>query len=371
MSVQAGVGSARLLGSGLWATVAYESSGNIAISPYSVAVALGMTLAGARGQTRTEMEDVLGGGVGLGEIARLLDEQDGAQESAGEVLDAANAIFAQAGLAWRQEFLDVLDSEFGAEPHMVDYADAEAARSTINGWTSARTRERIPEIVPAGVLTAESRLVLVNALYFKGAWEEPFWEHSTADAEFHLADGTTIPVPTMRLALHAATGAGDSWRALRLPYVGGRTAMTILLPEPGRLPDVEALVAAGMWDALLDVPEGGRMDVSLPRFTFRTGAALGEHLSALGMPTAFSDAADFSAMTEAEQLKISEVLHEVFIAVDEAGTEAAAATAVLMQRAAGIPAPPEPFVVDRPFLFVIHDVEHGTPLFVGRVADPR
>ena len=366
MSVAAGVGSTRLLGSGLWATVASDTAGNVALSPFSVAVALGMTLAGAAGQTRGEMEDVLGGGDGLGDATRVL-------EDTGDdvVLDVANALFAQAGLSWRPDFLDTLADDFAAEPRMVDFAETEAARGTINRWTSERTHERIPEIVPTGVLTAESRLVLVNALYFKAPWAEPFWEQSTADADFHLDDGSAVPVPTMRLALHAATGTGDCWRSVRLDYAGGRTAMTVLLPEPGRRQELEALVAAGTWDALLDVPDGARVDVSLPRFTFRTGAGLGAALSALGMPTAFGDDADFSGMTEAEDLKISEVLHEVFIAVDEAGTEAAAATAVVMQRAAGIPAPPEPFVVDRPFLFVIHDVEHGTPLFVGRVADPR
>jgi serpin B len=367
MSVKAGVGTARLLGAGLWATVAYEDRGNLALSPFSVAVALGMTLAGAEGQTRSEIEDVLGGGTGLGDVAGFLEGEGGGDV----VIDAANALFAQAGLAWRQEFLDTLADVFGAEPRMVDYAETEPARSAINGWTADRTRDRIPEIVPTGVLTPECRLVLVNALYFKAPWAEPFWEHSSADADFHLDDGSTVTVPTMRLVLHAATGTGDAWRALRLDYAGGRTAMTLLLPDPGRQADVEALLAAGMWEALLEVPDGGRVDVSLPRFTFRTGTALGEHLAALGMPTAFTDAADFSGMTDAEPLKISEVFHQVFIAVDEAGTEAAAATAVVMQRAGGMPASPEPFVVDRPFLFVIHDVEHGTPLFVGRVADPR
>ncbi len=367
MSVAAGVGSARLLGAGLWATVASETPGNIALSPFSVAVALGMTLVGAEGQTRTELEDVLGGGAGLGDVARLV-------EGAGDelvTLDVANALFAQAGLAWRQAFLDTLADEFAAEPHMVDFAQAEDARTAINAWTAQRTRDRIPEIVPAGILSAESRLVLVNSLYLKAPWSEPFPEHGTVDADFHLADGSSVPVPTMRLALHASTGAGDSWRSLRLEHAGGLTAMTILLPEPGHHADVEALLAAGMWEALTDVPDSGRVDVSLPRFTFRTGTRLREPLEALGMPTAFTDEADLSGMTGAEPLKISEVLHEVFVAVDEAGTEAAAATAVLAQRAGAMPAAAEPFVVDRPFLFVIHDVEHGTPLFVGRVADPR
>jgi len=274
-------------------------------------------------------------------------------------------------VAWRREFLDALVDAFGAEPRMVDFAETEDARRTINAWTSERTRARIPEIVPVGILDADSRLVLVNALYFKAAWTEPFWERSTAEADFHLDDGTSVPVPTMRLALHARTGSGDCWRSLRLDYAGGRVAMTVLLPEPGRRSELEALLAAGVWDVLLDTPDSGRVDVSLPRWTMRTGCRLAGPLSELGMPTAFTDDADFSGMTEGEDLKISEVLHEVFVAVDEAGTEAAAATAVVMARAAGIPAPPEPFAVDRPFLFVVHDVAHGTPLFVGRVADPR
>ena len=368
MSVRAGVGAARAVGSGLWATVASETPGNVALSPFSVAVALGMTMAGAEGQTRAEMEDVLGGGGrGLGDMLRMLElesDQD-------VVLESASALFAQAGLAWRQTFLDELTEGFLADPHMVDFAATEDARTAINAWTSEQTRDRIPEIVPAGVLDPDSRLVLVNALYFKAPWAEPFWERSTVDADFHLADGAAVPVSTMRLALHAWSGAGDCWRSVRLTHAGLGTALTVLLPEPGRLAELEALLAAGVWDALLDVPDFGRVDVSLPRFTFRSSAALGEHLAALGMPTAFTDEADFSGMTADQDLKISEVLHEVFVAVDEAGTEAAAATAVVMARAAGIPAPPEPFVVDRPFLFVIHDVKHGTPLFVGRVADPR
>jgi len=366
VSVTSGVGAARAVGSGLWAAVASETPGNVALSPFSVAVALGMAMAGAEGQTRAEMADVLAGGDGLDDVAGLV-------AAAGDdvVLDAANALFAQAGVAWRREFLDALVDAFGAEPRMVDFAETEDARRTINAWTSERTRARIPEIVPVGILDADSRLVLVNALYFKAAWAEPFWQRSTAEADFHLDDGTSVPVPTMRLALHARTGSGDCWRSLRLDYAGGRVAMTVLLPEPGRRSELEALLAAGVWDVLLDTPDSGRVDVSLPRWTMRTGCRLAGPLSELGMPTAFTDDADFSGMTEGEDLKISEVLHEVFVAVDEAGTEAAAATAVVMARAAGIPAPPEPFAVDRPFLFVVHDVAHGTPLFVGRVADPR
>jgi serpin B len=367
MSVKAGVGTARALGSGLWATSASETPGNVALSPFSVAVALGMTMSGAAGSTRAEMGDVLAGGDGLDDLVRVMEQVSDEHV----VLEAANAVFAQAGIAWSGDYLATLADDFGAEPRMVDFAATEDARATINDWTAERTRDRIPEIAPAGVLDADSRLVLVNALYFKASWAEPFQERATVAADFHLADGSAVAVPTMRLTLHARTGRGDAWRSLRLEHAGGRTAMTILLPDPGRQLDVEALLAAGMWEALLDVPDSGRVEVSLPRWTMRTGSRLADALAALGMPTAFTDDADFSGMAKDEALKISEVLHEVFVAVDEAGTEAAAATAVVMARAAGMPSPPEPFLVDRPFLFVIHDVEHGTPLFVGRVADPR
>jgi serpin B len=225
------------------------------------------------------------------------------------------------------------------------------------------------------VLDEETLLVLVNALYLKAAWEDPFHESSTADADFHLADGTAVEVPTMLGHVGARVGSGDGWRSARLPYVGGTLAMTVVLPDSGRLAEVEALVAERDWSAVLDAPSHARLELRLPRFTVRAGARLREVLVALGMPTAFTDDADFSGLTVEEPLKISEVLHEAFVAVDELGTEAAAATAVVMQRAGAMPEPPVPFVVDRPFLFVIHttghDVEDGTPLFVGRVADPR
>ena len=147
----------------------------------------------------------------------------------------------------------------------------------------------------------------------------------------------------------------SGWRSARLPYVGGTLAMTVVLPDSGRLADVEALVAERDWSAVLDAPSHERLELRLPRFTVRAAARLGELLATLGMPTAFTDDADFSGLTVDEPLKISEVLHEAFVAVDEEGTEAAAATAVVMQRAGAMPQPPVPFVVDRPFLFAIHE----------------
>jgi len=328
----------------LYAAVAAEP-GNLAVSPHSVAVALNLAAYGARGRTRAEIEAVVAGA--------------GQPVDGGEWVElaSANRLFGQQGLGWADDLEAMLS--------VVDYADEPAARAAINEWTAEQTHDLIPEIVPGGVLDAETLLVLVNALYLKAAWDTPFDESSTSDAGFHLADGTVVRVPTMLGHVGAAAGAGDGWRSARLPYVGGRLAMTIVLPDEGRLADVEA-----RWDTLLEVTEHQRLELHLPRFTVRAAARLGEVLSALGMPTAFTDEADFSGFTTDEQLKISEVLHEAYVAVDEQGTEAAAATAVVMQRAGATPAPPVPFVVDRSFLFAIHSVDDSVPLFVGRVVDP-
>ena len=325
--------------------------GNLAISPHSVAVALTLAAYGARGRTRDEIEAVVAGAGQPVEVGEWVE------------LSSANRLFGQQGLAWRPDLQELLT--------VVDYADSDAARGVINEWTSGQTYERIPEIVPDGVLDEETLLVLVNALYLKAAWSDPFRESSTTDADFHLSDGTVVQVPTMLGHVGAQVGAGDGWRSARLPYVGGTLAMTVVLPDSGRLADVEALVAERDWSAVLDAPSHERLELRLPRFTVRAAARLGELLAALGMPTAFTDDADFSGLTVDEPLKISEVLHEAFVAVDEQGTEAAAATAVVMQRAGAMPQPPVPFVVDRPFLFAIHTTSDATPLFVGRVDDPR
>ena len=334
----------------LYAALAGEP-GNLAISPHSVAVALNLAAYGARGRTRDEIEAV------VGEAGKPVEGGEWVE------LSSANRLFGQQGLAWQPDLQELLT--------VVDYAESEAARAVINRWTSEQTHERIPEIVPAGVLDEETLLVLVNALYLKAAWQDPFRETSTTDADFHLADGTVVQVPTMLGHVGAQVGAGEGWRSARLPYVGGTLAMTIVLPDAGRLADLEALVAERDWSLVLDAPAYERLELRLPRFTVRAAARLSELLVALGMPTAFTDDADFSGLTVDEPLKISEVLHEAFVAVDEEGTEAAAATAVVMQRAGAMPEPPVPFVVDRPFLFAIHTVEGGVPLFLGRVNDPR
>jgi serpin B len=376
------------LAGGLYGRLA-KADGNLALSPYSVAVALAMTRNGAAGGTAEEMSTVLGleavgldldafnGGINaltqaVGGLAGTFDRPD--DDPAEIALDSANALFGDQSVTWNEEFLGELARSYGAGMQAVDYvADAEAARTAINGWTAERTHNRIPEIVPEGAIGDLTRLVLVNALYFKAPWAKELEESATSPRPFEVPGQDSVQVDTMAGIVEPASyGAGDGWQAARLPYFGGTLAMTVVLPDAGAMAAVEEAVSGGGLRDILMAPEPQAVQLLLPKWTFSSGSALKQVLTELGMPTAFDpDSADFSAMTAdgGTDLHVDDVVHQTFIAVDEHGTEAAAATAVLM----GTTSMPETvdFVVDRPFLFVIHDTAHLTPLFLGRVTDPR
>jgi serpin B len=370
------------LAGGLYGGLAAKP-GNVVLSPYSVGVALAMTLAGAGGRTAAEMRHVLGVTSdarfhgGLNALTGHVDGLAGAQERADGsravlALDGANQLYGQSGVAWERDFLDVLAREYAAGLRTVDYENAhEQARELINDWVAGRTQDRIPELIPVGVLDPLTRLVLVNALYLKAPWETPFEKSLSKSTPFHRSDGSSVDVDTMvQPMLESTLTQGNGWRAARLPYAGRTIAMTLVLPDPGRMRQVEKqLTTVGLADAL-SPGRAATLDVRLPKWTFRTQAPLNDVLQQLGMRAAFNqDRADFQPMTEEDlDLYVSAVLHESFIAVNEEGTEAAAATAVVVtDESAPVT---EPFHVDRPFLFAIHDTEHGIPLFLGRVEDP-
>jgi serpin B len=377
-AIDTGAASVLALGGGLYGQLV-GAGGNLGLSPYSAAVALGMTVNGAAGTTRDEMLSVLAASDtaalddGLNALTTYVESLAGPVphvKHAEIALASANQLFGQAGIAWHRPFLDTLARSFGAGLREVDYETAtEQARTAINGWTAEQTHDRIPEIIPSGAIDAMTRLVLVNALYFKAPWADPFEVGATTDDEFHLGSGGSVTVPTMHGS--AGYGEGDGWRAAHLGYAGGTLAMTVVLPDEGREDDLDALVAGGGLPDLLEV-QPSEVALSLPRWKFLVGESLTDALTGLGMRTAFdADAADLSGMTTDDHLFVGNVLQQVFIAVDEAGTEAAAATAVVMEATSVQADLPAPLVVDRPFLFVIHDVEHGTPLFLGKVVDPR
>jgi serpin B len=363
----------------LYRLVAADAS-NVVVSPASIAIAVAMARAGARGETAAEIDDVLRA-LGSAEHAAWISALDQAlasrtgtfEDAMGEPMEVtlriANAPFGQRGFPLEPAYLEALGARFGAGLRLVDYAgDPEAARALINAWVDDRTERRIPELLSPGDVDALTRLVLVNAIYLKAAWQQPFPETSTRPAPFTRPDGSTIDVPTMATSAEYAYAAGDGWRAVELPYVGGQLAMTILVPDDlaAFVDDLDAAAFAAITDALAPA----MVDLSMPKFGIETKADLVRTLAALGMPTAFDpERADFSGMTAAERLYVSAVVHQANIDVDEKGTEAAAATAVVM-RATSQPAERVTLRVDRPFLFAIRDVPTGTILFLGQVADP-
>jgi len=380
-AVPATVDALQSFGADLYRRLA-DRPGNVVCSPYSVALALAMTRNGARGSTAAEIDRVLHAPAlaalngGLNALGQHLDSRAGdrkrADGSTAKVsLAGASSLWGQRGIRWEQAFLDALAQDYGAGVRMVDYAgDADSARQAINAWTGARTAGRIPQLVPAGVLDRLTRLVLVNAISLKAPWEEPFKKAQTHHAPFTRADDSQVRVPMMRGLLRSAGhSTGPGWQAVDLRYAGSQLAMAVVVPDQGRLPALQGDLDGAALGRLLAGFRPGAVALSLPRWTFRARADLGDLLGALGMPTAFTNRADLTGMTAQERLLIAAVLHEAFIAVDEEGTEAAAATAVAL-RTTSAPPPPVRITVDRPFMFVIHDVETATPLFVGRVDDP-
>ena len=355
--------------------------GNVVISPASVALALAMARAGARGETAAQMDAVLRD---LGSDARASDINaldaalaarsgrfaDGQGTPLEVALRIANAPFGQRGMPLQAAFLDALASRFGAGLRLVDYAaDTEAARRTINGWVADQTEGRIPELLAPGILSRDTRLTLVNAIYLKAPWTIPFNADATATATFTRADGSQVGVPFMNGSADRGYAEGSGWRAVELPYVGGSLALDVIVPD-----DLAAFEAGLTQEGLAELTGALRertVTLALPRFGIETSAGLADALAALGMPLAFDpDRADFSGITTAEPLYISAVVHQANIDVDEKGTEAAAATAVVMSRGAMPADGPVTLRVDRPFLFVLRDLPTGAILFLGRVADP-
>jgi len=354
--------------------------GNLFYSPHSISVALAMTYAGARGETAQQMAATL---QFLLEQERLhpafnwLDVElasrgEGAQgkDDEGFRLNIVNAIWGQKDYGFLPTFLDVLAENYGAGLRILDFMnETEKSRLTINDWVSDQTEERIKDLIPEGVITSLTRLVLTNAIYFNAAWEYPFNEDVTADGHFYLLDGGQVIVPMMKQTEAFGYTDGEGYQAVELLYDGGELSMVILLPAPGNFEAFEeGLQAQQVCDIISGLQFTG-VALTMPKFEFDSEFSLTDTLAGMGMPIAFSGAADFSGMTGSPDLFISEVLHKAFVSVDEAGTEAAAATAVIVGETA-IPGQPVEVTIDHPFIFLIRDIETGAILFVGHVMNP-
>jgi serpin B len=355
--------------------------GNLFYSPYSISLALAMTYAGARGETAQQMADALQFILEQERLhpafnwldAELAQRGEGAQGKDGEGfrLNIVNAIWGQKNYEFLTEFLDVLAENYGAGLRILDFiAEAEKSRVTINDWVSDQTEGRIEDLIPEGVINEWTRLVLTNAIYFNAAWAYPFDEDMTADGTFYLLDGGQVTVPMMKQTESFGYTDGGGYQAIELLYDGGELSMVILLPEAGQFEAFEEGLGAQQVTNIVSRLQLTEVALTMPRFEFDSEFGLKETLAGMGMPIAFSpDDADFSGMTGNRELVISDVVHKAFVAVDEAGTEAAAATAVIMTNTA-VPPPPVEVTIDRPFIFLIRDIETGAILFVGRVLNP-
>jgi len=357
-----------------------EQGGNLFYSPYSISAALAMTYAGARGDTERQIADALHFVLSQDRLhpafnaldLELASRGEGAEgkDEKGFRLNIVNAIWGQEDYKFLAEFLDVLAENYGAGLRLLDFVNApEESRITINDWVSDHTEGRIEDLIPQGVIDALTRLVLTNAIYFNAAWLNPFNEDMTADDTFHLLDGGEVIVPMMSQTESFGYAEGDGYQAVELPYDGSELSMVIMLPQAGQFGAFEGSLNADLVDTIMKDLEYRQVALTMPKFEFESDFSLVNTLAAMGMPVAFSTAADFSGMTGTRDLFIAEILHKAFVSVDEAGTEAAAATAVVMKLTA-TPEEPVGVAVDRPFVFLIRDVETDAILFVGRVVNP-
>ncbi len=355
-----------------------KKQGNLIFSPASIAIALAMTREGATGVTAKEMDETLGKTTG-GDAKALLKALQSSPKvgKPGEAmppeLALANRLFGDGKTPFVKRFLDVTRDDYGAPIEAVDFGKSEAARTLINKWVEKQTRDKIKDLIAPGIVNERTRLVLVNAIYLKAQWVASFHEAATKPAKFTLADGSKKDVPTMHTEASAKLGSYAGARTLDLPYnavAGGpRLSMLIVVPDKAKLAAIEATYAKeGLAGFLKATNTQSEVNVALPKFKFGSDFSLGDALQAMGMKRAFTEGvAEFDGMTTAQRLHISKVIHKAFIAVDEKGTEASAATAVIMGDDGATKA--RAFFVDRSFAFFIHD-ENGTVLFGGRVFDP-
>ncbi len=361
------------------------TDGNLFFSPHSISTALAMTYAGAQGDTRDAMADTLRFSLppdrlhgAFEALSRDLGSRAAGEDEGSFRLNAANAVWAQEGHPFQDVYLDVVKASYGGEVSLANFVgDPDGSRSEINGWVGRATEGKIEDLIPPDLIDVLTRMVLVNAVYFKAGWLYPFAEAFTATASFQLLDGTTADVDMMRATEYFGYGAGDGYQVVALPYAGGEMYMAVLLPDQGRFQEFEERLDADFLDQALAQVSENYVALEMPRFGFDAAFRLGDALKTMGMSAAFDPgAADFSGMDglscaarDNGCLYIGAAVHKAFVSVDESGTEAAAATAVMMQTESAKPMPVE-VKVDRPFIFVIRDNATGTNLFVGRVVEP-
>lgn len=357
---------------------------NIIFSPFSISLALSMAMAGAESTTEEVMLDALRMMLPEDEVypafnALLLQIQESEdavmeeREGTNFELNLANSIWGQVGYDFKEPFLDILARYFDAGMYSVDYVrDPESAREAINDWVEEETENKIQDLIPEGAIDQLTRLVLANAIYFNGSWMVPFDENGTSDEPFYLLDGLEVTVEMMSLFGERFLYAdGVGYQAIRLPYLSPDFVMTVIVPDADEFTAFEESLNSEVMNSLRNEMSYVEVNLRMPKFDFETSIDANDALVTLGMGEAFDpEHADFSGITEFEDLMITDVLHKAMITVDEQGTEAAAATAVIVGVTSAMPGEPVSLVIDRPFLFLIEHQPTGTILFMGRVLHP-
>lgn len=356
-----------------------KAKGNLFFSPYSIYTALAMTYAGARGQTKSEMASVLHFPLkqeALHEAFSALQSQLHSYQKKGDIqLSIANALWCQQGYRLLDKFVDLTSKYYGSGIHEVDFAKStEIARENINAWVEKQTAEKIKNLLKPGVLSHLTRLVLTNAIYFKGNWASEFEKDQTKPRKFSVTPTLSSTVPMMHQTDRFRYKDFGTFQVIELPYAGEDLSMVVFLPKKiDGLSKLEGTLSADnvtKWLKQLSGAGKRRVSVFLPKFKTTSEFDLSKEFISMGMPSAFGNA-DFSGITGKRDFAISNVIHKAYVDVNEEGTEAAAATAVVMVMSAARPHPVPVFRADHPFLFVIRDTHSGSILFLGRIINPK
>lgn len=362
----------------LYRALVAGEDGNLIYSPYSISLAFSMLYAGARGEAEAEMAQVFHfmsqetQHPAFNVVDRRLQSLGKARQTeaggASFELNLANAVWGQRGYPFKEPYLETLAAQYGAGLRAVDFQKTpERAREAINTWVAEETGERIHEIAPPGSVSADTRLILANAIYFKAGWDYPFQASATADGPFTLLDGSQVTVPLMHQETRLAYVEGEGYQAVQLPYSGQVADMWVILPAEGRFKDVQGQLGVDWIEAVRRDAGARRVILTLPRFGFETSFELHDLFKGMGMAHVFCPALDFEGMADGGGLCVDTALHRATVTVDEKGTEAAAATmvAVPVEQVQDVE-----MAVDQPFLFAIVVRETGAILFVGRVLNP-
>ncbi len=351
---------------------------NVFFSPFSISSALGMTYSGAEGETASEMADVLHFSLPVSLISssfKAITESlssgslNGANSGEPFTLAISSGLWVDNNFQLLDSFVEDMSRYYDAAVENVDFTgDPEGARERINSWVAEKTNDKIMNLIPEGSIVADTRTVLTNAVYFKASWSNPFDADFTREEPFTLADQSISTVPMMRQEEHFNIAISEQWSAIEMHYSGGDASMLIILPS-GDLQELESAFDLDMLAEIRGSLSSRNVNISMPVFEFTRSMSLSDVLRSLGMELAFGMRADFSGFTGNRDLYISDVVHKAFVKVDEEGTEAAAATAVVMNMLS-MPETPVKMEINKPFMFLVQDNTTGSIVFMGRVMNP-